>query len=1193
MTNDFASSRKEAVHRTGLPISAFDISPSRTHAVLAGREILKTIRVEELTCTEDFNLRSKIINYASTHDDNRDAITAGQRDQLAAVDVKWSRGNFDTTIATAAANGRIMIYDLNRSSVEISRLHEHTRQVHRIAFNPYQPAFLLSGSQDGTIRLWDLRALGGGESGGGRSVKTCNSFKRYLANGEGIRDVKWAPNDGYTFAVATENGSVQKWNLTKDNAPTLRLHAHDRSCSAIDWHPDGRYLASGSTEKLIKIWDFGSEDRRMKPINQIRAPQAVTHIQWRPNSPSIGGGSPDQGIATTQICTAYDAKDPRIHVWDLQRPNVPVLELEKYETPPSALQWHSRDLLWSAGQSGTFTQNDIKSACNPTNRHGSTLAVGSDGRIAFFSSSKSRYNFVDTPLMNHLDEKGPFTGHSSDRSHSIKDISPEEQSVEQTIHRRRQKSSELRTNTNFGSNVEDEKVDKGEEFRSQLVTSFISTQIAAIGYVPRVFDAAGFIYLAEYYVLPSYNFLIGREPDPHLCIQAAFEKNAYHAERSGDIRLSQTWKILGQITTDDLTKRAERNKKQRLMNHGQSNESKAQFKSSETDVKVSSGIGAELKKSNISTSSTPLARPIHDNSMLQTGMAESFSFSLSAISGSTDSSSPDSKQEQSVVADLTKATYQERNAVPHKSIDLVGNNKLGNHDDGISSLMASFPTFPGLEEHLEESRNALNSYRARPRKILNLEGPYGSMQDLSHVPLTLDRHDSNESFQMFSASADSDHRSFPMDNSFDERKSFSQISNGSFSSSLQPNYQKTKLDDLREDDDDDEQITPLIVEPQEPAIDDYDDDLPVIEMVTTHTTNGLISHEPIKRPSGLKQFKVHKNEFAPIVKQETEPPPDIFLSSDYTTINTEQPPNPKPWTITSLLRPLITHHTDILSDSQLPTILSIWLYNYFPKSFTRSQITNLILFYHKQLLSLSLFIPAARLRQSCTTIFPEILEHTAGSTRATIYCRTCHQTFTPDPKDTTICTRCTSGIGMCSICESHYPPPTILSTTSTASKSSSPPSLSSSQQQHQHQQPSQSPQSNLWTYCPTCAHGGHTICLNAWFQPSGPSPTPEITEGACPHPGCSHDCVAGARRENVVAQLERVLEARKMMRKGGTAGTGVGNGTGAGNGTAAGAKIVVRDDEWRVGESRAVGVVRGIVVGGAGADAGANVGDGG
>jgi hypothetical protein len=58
---------QDASHKTGLDISALDINRERTHAVLAGKEILKTVRVQDAKIVDETNLRAAVLNYADSH----------------------------------------------------------------------------------------------------------------------------------------------------------------------------------------------------------------------------------------------------------------------------------------------------------------------------------------------------------------------------------------------------------------------------------------------------------------------------------------------------------------------------------------------------------------------------------------------------------------------------------------------------------------------------------------------------------------------------------------------------------------------------------------------------------------------------------------------------------------------------------------------------------------------------------------------------------------------------------------------------------------------------------------------------------------------------------------------------------------------------------------------------------------------
>jgi WD repeat-containing protein 24 len=93
---------------------------------------------------------------------------------------------------------------------------------------------------------------------GERSVMTCQSLNRFSGNSDGIRDLRWSPTNGVEFAIGTDNGTIQRWDIRRDNAPLLKINAHEKTCNAVDWHPDGKHIASGGADKNIKVWDFSS-----------------------------------------------------------------------------------------------------------------------------------------------------------------------------------------------------------------------------------------------------------------------------------------------------------------------------------------------------------------------------------------------------------------------------------------------------------------------------------------------------------------------------------------------------------------------------------------------------------------------------------------------------------------------------------------------------------------------------------------------------------------------------------------------------------------------------------------------------------------------------------------------------------------------------------------------------------------------
>jgi WD40 repeat protein len=121
-------------------------------------------------------------------------ITASIQQHLPANDVAWglkSRG-----LATAAASGSVVLWSLSPggSSGRLDRiLTEHSRAVNRVSFHPSEGSLLLSASQDGSMKLWDLRSKSG------------LAKMTFQGRSEAVRDAQFSPCS-VEFAAAFENG---------------------------------------------------------------------------------------------------------------------------------------------------------------------------------------------------------------------------------------------------------------------------------------------------------------------------------------------------------------------------------------------------------------------------------------------------------------------------------------------------------------------------------------------------------------------------------------------------------------------------------------------------------------------------------------------------------------------------------------------------------------------------------------------------------------------------------------------------------------------------------------------------------------------------------------------------------------------------------------------------------------------------
>jgi len=87
---------------------------------------------------------------------------------------------------------------LTRQSPTEKILTDHKRTVNSLSWSPFTGNYLLSGSTDSTIKLWDLR-----------DTTKHVTFATAKSGTDSVREVQFSPINANQFASALDSGTIQ------------------------------------------------------------------------------------------------------------------------------------------------------------------------------------------------------------------------------------------------------------------------------------------------------------------------------------------------------------------------------------------------------------------------------------------------------------------------------------------------------------------------------------------------------------------------------------------------------------------------------------------------------------------------------------------------------------------------------------------------------------------------------------------------------------------------------------------------------------------------------------------------------------------------------------------------------------------------------------------------------------------------
>eukprot|EP00753_Platysulcus_tardus_P020616 PLAT8282.1.p1 GENE.PLAT8282.1~~PLAT8282.1.p1 ORF type:complete len:625 (-),score=294.66 PLAT8282.1:68-1903(-) len=144
-------------------------------------------------------------------------------------------------IVTGGTEGDVRVWEL-RSRELVSHLKEHTMRVTQLALFD-DDMHVLSCSRDRSFLLWDLR----------KEKRISNHTQRM----GGINCIVLSRDQTRVLSVGQEK-KITYWDLRTPDPIKLISPAHRDEATCIALSRNGRLLATGGTDQVIKLWDYDS-----------------------------------------------------------------------------------------------------------------------------------------------------------------------------------------------------------------------------------------------------------------------------------------------------------------------------------------------------------------------------------------------------------------------------------------------------------------------------------------------------------------------------------------------------------------------------------------------------------------------------------------------------------------------------------------------------------------------------------------------------------------------------------------------------------------------------------------------------------------------------------------------------------------------------------------------------------------------
>ncbi|KAI5780879.1 WD40-repeat-containing domain protein [Geopyxis carbonaria] len=247
-------------------------------------------------------------------------------------------------IATMCADGNVLVFDRTKHPIDPvdttkcipqMTLAGHLKEGYGLAWNPHKEGTLLTGSEDSTVRLWDITAYT-------KSNTTLTAKSIYTHHTAIVNDVSFHPCHDALFGSVSDDRTLQIVDVRSSDLTKAshKVTAHSDAVNCIAFNQASDYvIATGSADKTVALWDLRNLKLKLHSLQGHNAD--VNGLSWHPHEESV---------------LASSSADRRIIFWDLARIGDEQTAEDAEDGPPELLFMHGghtnrvSDFAWNPNE---------------------------------------------------------------------------------------------------------------------------------------------------------------------------------------------------------------------------------------------------------------------------------------------------------------------------------------------------------------------------------------------------------------------------------------------------------------------------------------------------------------------------------------------------------------------------------------------------------------------------------------------------------------------------------------------------------------------------------------------------------------------------------------------------------------------------------------------------------------------------